>query len=199
VASIGLAQILAFIELRIANDVLGFISLTGGFDPPLNWSIALDGKTLFGDEILMMLAMPPVLIFLAWFLLRTDAGIGVRAAAENAERALLLGIPIRRLSTIVWMIAGGLAALTFVLKAPSQGVSPGPALRQRHGDAARPGRRGRGPHGVAARRLRRRRGARRHRAGRPLEHHRHAHLPERRVPGGDPGGAPRPAGPCPGP
>jgi branched-chain amino acid transport system permease protein len=125
VASIGLAQILAFIELRIANDVLGFISLTGGFDPPLDWSLALDGKTLFGDEILMMLAVPPVLAFLAWFLLRTDAGIGVRAAAENADRALLLGIPIRRLSTIVWMIAGGLAALTFVLKAPSQGVSPG--------------------------------------------------------------------------
>jgi branched-chain amino acid transport system permease protein len=125
VASIGLAQILAFIELRIANDVLGFIALTGGFTIPLDWSIALDGKTLFGDEILMMLAVPPVLAFLAWFLLRTDAGIGVRAAAENADRALLLGIPIRRLSTVVWMIAGGLAALTFVLKAPSQGVSPG--------------------------------------------------------------------------
>ena len=37
----------------------------------------------------------------------TDAGVAVRAAAENADRALLLGIPIRRLSTIVWMIAGG--------------------------------------------------------------------------------------------
>jgi branched-chain amino acid transport system permease protein len=125
VASIGLAQILAFIEFFIADNVLGFVSLTGGFNIPLDWTIPLDAKTLFGDEILMMLAVPPVLVFLAWFLLRTDAGIGVRAAAENADRALLLGIPIRRLSTIVWMIAGALAALTFVLKAPSQGVSPG--------------------------------------------------------------------------
>ena len=62
---------------------------------------------------------------LAWFLLRTDVGIAVRAAAENEDRALLLGIPVRRLSTIVWMVAGGLASLTFVLKAPFSGVTPG--------------------------------------------------------------------------
>src|SRR5690606_11364369 len=125
VASIGLAQILSFVEFIVADKALGFLSLTGGFKIPLDWEIPLDAKTLFGDEILMMLAVPPVLAALAWFLLRTDAGIGVRAAAENADRALLLGIPIRRLATIVWMIAGGLAALTFVLKAPSQGVAPG--------------------------------------------------------------------------
>ena len=72
-----------------------------------------------------MLVVPLVLAGLAWFLLRTDAGVAVRAAAENADRALLLGIPIRRLSTIVWMIAGGLATLTFILKAPFAGVAPG--------------------------------------------------------------------------
>ena len=66
--------------------------------------------------------MPAVIAGLAWFLLRTDAGIAVRAAAENADRALLLGIPIRRLSTIVWMVAGGLATLTFILKAPFAGA-----------------------------------------------------------------------------
>jgi branched-chain amino acid transport system permease protein len=72
-----------------------------------------------------MMVIPPVLAGLAWFLLRTDVGIAVRAAAENEDRALLLGIPIKRLSTIVWMVAGGLAALTFVLKAPFSGVTPG--------------------------------------------------------------------------
>jgi branched-chain amino acid transport system permease protein len=64
---------------------------------------------------------------LAWFLLKTDAGVAVRGAAENTERALLYGIPVRRLSTIVWMIAGGLATLTFLLKAPFSGVAPGVA------------------------------------------------------------------------
>src|SRR3546814_10925485 len=72
-----------------------------------------------------MMVIPPVLAGLAWFLLRTDVGVAVRAASENEDRALLLGIPIRRLSTIVWMVAGALAALTFVLQAPFSGVPPG--------------------------------------------------------------------------
>ena len=125
VASIGIAQILSVIEAGIAIRALGFVSLQGGFKIPIDWEIPLGVKTLFGDEILIMMVVPPVLAGLAWFLLRTDVGVAVRAAAENEDRALLLGIPIRRLSTIVWMIAGGLAALTFVLKAPFSGVTPG--------------------------------------------------------------------------
>ena len=125
VASIGIAQILSVLEAGIAIKALGFVSLTGGFKIPIPWEFDLGVKTLFGDEILIMMVVPPVLAGLAWFLLRTDVGVAVRAAAENEDRALLLGIPIRRLSTIVWMIAGGLAALTFVLKAPFTGITPG--------------------------------------------------------------------------
>lgn len=125
VASIGIAQILSVLEAVISIRGLGFISLTGGFKIPLDLQVDLGVKTLFGDEVLIMLVVPPVLAGLAWFLLRTDVGVAVRAAAENEDRALLLGIPIRRLSTIVWAVAGGLAALTFVLKAPFSGVTPG--------------------------------------------------------------------------
>ncbi len=125
VASIGIAQILSVIEAVISIRALGFVSLTGGFEIPLDIELDLGVKTLFGDEILIMMVVPPVLAGLAWFLLRTDVGVAVRAAAENEDRALLLGIPIRRLSTIVWMVAGALAALTFVLKAPFSGVTPG--------------------------------------------------------------------------
>ena len=125
VASIGIAQILAFLELIAAQKILGFVSLTGGFVIPLSFTIPLPAKSLYGDEILIMMAVPPILLGLAWFLLKTDAGVGVRAAAENADRALLLGIPIKRLTTIVWVIAGALAALVYVLKAPFSGVTPG--------------------------------------------------------------------------
>ena len=127
VASIGLAQVLGGIELLVAANVIEFPPLAGGFTIPLDLRIGLGVKTLTGDEMLSVLAVPPIILGLAWFLLKTDAGVAVRAAAENADRALLLGIPIRRLSTIVWMIAGGLAALTFVLKAPFTGIAPGVA------------------------------------------------------------------------
>ncbi|MDP1820151.1 MAG: ABC transporter permease [Acidimicrobiales bacterium] len=127
VASIGIGQMLAVAELLIATKAIGFVSLTGGFTIPLDITLDMGVKTLTGDEILIGMVIPPVLAGLAWFLLRTDVGIAVRAAAENSDRALLLGIPIKRLSTIVWMVAGGLAALTFVLKAPFSGVVPGVA------------------------------------------------------------------------
>lgn len=127
VASLGIGQMLAVFELLISNKLLHFVSLTGGFEIPMNLRLDMGVKTLTGDEILIMMVIPPVLAALAWFLLKTDVGIAVRAAAENSDRALLLGIPIKRLSTIVWMVAGGLAALTFVLKAPFSGVVPGAA------------------------------------------------------------------------
>ncbi len=180
VASLGIGQILAVAELYLVTKVIGFESIAGGFNIPLSWNMDMGVKTLTGDEILVLLVVPPILLGLAWFLLRTDVGIAVRAAAENEDRALLLGIPIKRLSTIVWMIAGGLAALTFVFKAPSQGVTPGLPDDWTRRPAPRPRRRGGGPHGVAARRLR---GGRRHRrdgAGRPLEHLRQPDLAERR-------------------
>jgi branched-chain amino acid transport system permease protein len=125
VASIGIGQLLATAEFLITTKVQKFIALTGGFSIPLDMEMDLGVKTLRGDEILIMMIIPPVLAGLAWFLLRTDVGIAVRASAENEDRALLLGIPVKRLSTIVWMVAGGLAALTFVLKAPFSGVTPG--------------------------------------------------------------------------
>ena len=124
VASIGLAQLLGGLELKGSNAI-GFVSLTGGFKAPINVSLKIDVYTFHGDEMLMLIAVPVVIAFLAWFLLKTDAGIAVRAAAENNDRALLFGIPVRRLATMVWLIAGGLTALAFMLQAPFAGVKPG--------------------------------------------------------------------------
>jgi branched-chain amino acid transport system permease protein len=124
VASIGLAQLLGGIELIVLSQVLKKPLFQSGFSVPLSFSIDIGNKTLIGDEVLIVAVVPFIIAGLAWFLLRTDAGVAVRAAAENADRALLLGIPIRRLSTIVWAVAGGLATLTFMLKAPFAGAAP---------------------------------------------------------------------------
>jgi ABC-type branched-subunit amino acid transport system ATPase component/branched-subunit amino acid ABC-type transport system permease component len=126
VASIGLAQVLGGIEV-VGSKALDFVGLTPAFEIGLNLHWDLGVKRLGGDEMVIVLVAPVVLAALAWFLLRTDHGTAVRAAAENTDRALLLGIPVRRNTTIVWMLAGGLAALAFILKAPFTGFAPGVA------------------------------------------------------------------------
>jgi ABC-type branched-subunit amino acid transport system ATPase component/ABC-type branched-subunit amino acid transport system permease subunit len=60
---------------------------------------------------------------LAWFLNRTKTGTAVRAAADNPDAARLSGIGIKRISTIVWALAGALAAAATVLSAPLAGTN----------------------------------------------------------------------------
>src|SRR5581483_6794505 len=83
------------------------------------------GPVIFTKDHMLILAVVPVVIaLLAWFLGRTDAGIAMRASAENLDRARLLGIPVAKLSTLVWFVAGGLSALTYVLTVPTKGAVP---------------------------------------------------------------------------
>lgn len=124
VATIGLAQILGAFELLIPVWMGSKGLILSGFKTPISVEVSLHPLIFTGNHLLIVVAVPGVILGLAWFLLRTDAGVAVRAAAENADRAMLLGIPIRRLSTIVWMVAAGLSTLTFVLEAPFSGVTP---------------------------------------------------------------------------
>lgn len=122
VATIGLAQLLGGIQLFIPTW-FGSAGLVGGFETPFTFKFAVSPVTFTGDHLVIVVAVVPIILGLAWFMLKTDVGVAVRAAADNAERALLYGIPIRRLSTIVWVVAGGIAGLTFVLKAPFAGAN----------------------------------------------------------------------------
>ncbi len=126
VATIGLAQLLGYIGAIWIPQRFGGVGLVGGFETPFDFGFDIDPVRFTAGHIFIMVAVPPIIAGLSWFLLRTDAGVAVRAAAQNKERALLLGIPIERLRTIVWIVAGGLAALTIVLQAPFAGTASNP-------------------------------------------------------------------------
>jgi branched-chain amino acid transport system permease protein len=123
VASIGLAQVLGAIGL-IIGIALGSDQLIGNIETPLSTSFEIRPYRIRGDHLLMLGVAPVILVLLGWFLLRTDAGRAVRAAAENKDRALLLGVPVRRLQTLVWGLAGGLATITYITRVPFTGVVP---------------------------------------------------------------------------
>jgi ABC-type branched-subunit amino acid transport system ATPase component/ABC-type branched-subunit amino acid transport system permease subunit len=78
-----------------------------------------------GNDVVAMGAVPVLLVGLGWFFSRSDTGVAVRAAADSNERALLLGIPVRRLSQVTWMLAAALSGIGSILSAPVLGPNLG--------------------------------------------------------------------------
>lgn len=70
------------------------------------------------DHVVAVVLATVALVALGLFLRRSLAGTAIRAASENGERAALLGIGTAGLGTLVWAIAGALAALSSVLSEP---------------------------------------------------------------------------------
>ena len=102
VATIGLAQLLGGISLLLPGW-LDAPTLVGAFDTGLSdINVRLRPVLFTGNELLMVAVVPVAVLGLVWFLQRTDAGVAVRAAAEDRDRARLLAVPVARLSTIVW-------------------------------------------------------------------------------------------------
>src|SRR3954447_1081800 len=131
VATIGVLQILAAVEIRIPTLVSGGagegrnLKAIDTFRTPFHTTFTVGPIVFRGDHVLVMVAVPLLLLGLAWFFSRSDIGIAVRAAADSNERALLLGIPVRRLSLITWVLAAGLSGVAAILSVPILGTDLG--------------------------------------------------------------------------
>jgi ABC-type branched-subunit amino acid transport system ATPase component/ABC-type branched-subunit amino acid transport system permease subunit len=82
----------------------------------------------------MLFITPVVVVGLAVFLRWSRFGRALRAASVNPDAARLSGVYASRMSTLAWMIAGGLSAFTAILLLPTQGSAseafgPGLVLR----------------------------------------------------------------------
>src|SRR4029077_2573426 len=89
------------------------------FPTPLSGSWQLGGNiTLYAPQVVALVVIPLVALALGWFLNRTTWGIAITATAANPDASRLAGLSPRRVSTLVWVLAGALAGLTTVLAAP---------------------------------------------------------------------------------
>ena len=77
---------------------------------------------LSGNQVFAFLVVGALTAGLALFFSRSRMGMAVRASAENAERAALLGIPVKRVGTVAWALAGLLSSLAIFAQAPLIGV-----------------------------------------------------------------------------
>src|SRR4051812_32443790 len=113
VATIGVAQLLLFAQAVLPQPEHVTAFPTAWHD---SWTIA--GVQVRGEHVLILVAVPLLTIALAYFLARSKQGLAVRAAAANADAARLAGINVKRMSTLLWVLAGLLAAVATILSAP---------------------------------------------------------------------------------
>lgn len=120
---------------------LGVVALTTGlvlwhygFDPvSVPW---LFGQESFGVlevnityQQLVMLGFAGVsALGLGWFLQQTRFGIAVRAVAQNAESARLMGVSLLQVSRFNWALGAFLAGLTGILTGPLATVNAGSSV-----------------------------------------------------------------------
>jgi branched-chain amino acid transport system permease protein len=124
VVTIGIAQLLG----GVAGAIPGWIG--HGTDPLVRFQSPLGGISrhwgpivFTGDYLVVAVLGLGSLIGIGAFLRFTSMGTAIRGAAENGDRASELGVNIRSLSTIVWAIAGVLAAVGAALEIPILGYN----------------------------------------------------------------------------
>lgn len=130
VATIGMAQVVTFGEVFLTRLGSGGAAVSGTMETPLsNIQVRIGGVVFDANALVLVAAVPLTVAIITVFLGRTDLGVAVRAAAENRDRASLLGVPVRRVSTAVWVVGGGLAALATMLRAPVVGLVAGGTIQ----------------------------------------------------------------------
>jgi branched-chain amino acid transport system permease protein len=124
VATIGLAQLLAFCSLMVPR-IWGEDPLNSTITVPFTWRVEVAPMVFDGDFVVAWVLAPLALAAVALFLRFTHVGVAVRAAADRADRASLLGIPVGRLHSVVWAIAATLSFLALYLQAGIVGLPLG--------------------------------------------------------------------------
>ena len=127
VATIGITQLLAAFALLVPR-MWDQSAASQRIPPPVDWKVTVGTFILSANDLIALIVAPLAMIGVAVFLGSTRIGTAIRGSAERSERALMLGIPVAWLSTLVWAIAAGLSFLALFLRAGILGVPLGAAL-----------------------------------------------------------------------
>ena len=135
VATIGLAQALAGLALLLPillnngwPDLFPSMNVSSRLAPPFEWRLDIGTVVFNANDLIAVVVIILAVVALSLFFRYTRVGIAVRASAESADRAMLLGIPVKRIGTVVWVIASALAFASLFLRAGVVGLPLGSVL-----------------------------------------------------------------------
>jgi branched-chain amino acid transport system permease protein len=122
VATIGLSQLLVVIALLIPR-IWGQAPISTAvvsFPWHFTWHIA---PVVFNsDDLVAVIVSIGCLVGVSLWFTKTDIGIAVQAAGDRRDRASMLGIPVGRLQSVTWVVAGVLSFVTIFFQAAILGL-----------------------------------------------------------------------------
>jgi ABC-type branched-subunit amino acid transport system ATPase component/ABC-type branched-subunit amino acid transport system permease subunit len=127
IATIGLSQVLVAATLLLPR-LWDLDLVAGSIDPPFDATRTIGSIVFDANDLLGLIVTPVVLVAVSLFLHRSAAGTAIRASADSADRASLLGVPVARLQTLVWSVAGALAFTAVFLRSGILDLPTGSAL-----------------------------------------------------------------------
>jgi branched-chain amino acid transport system permease protein len=92
--------------------------------PMAGKALDLGGVALGYDEAFVILATLVLTGILYLFFARTRLGIAMQAASQNQLAAYYMGIPVKRISSLIWAVAGMTAAVAGTLFASKGSIDP---------------------------------------------------------------------------
>lgn len=112
------------LTIAVAFMLRGLVSMLFGADSrnyPTPWT---DKTTQIGPivatdlHLVIVAAALLITLVLFWFLRKTSLGVAIQAASQNQLAAYLNGIRVKQVTSMVWAIAGAIAAVCGLLLAP---------------------------------------------------------------------------------
>ncbi len=112
------------LTIAIAFMLRGVVSMAFGptsrkFSTPWDGLTVSLGELVITELHLVIIAAALIItLVLFWFLKRTSLGVAIQASSQNQLAAYLNGIRVKRVTSMVWAIAGAIAAVCGLLLAP---------------------------------------------------------------------------------
>jgi ABC-type branched-subunit amino acid transport system ATPase component/ABC-type branched-subunit amino acid transport system permease subunit len=120
VATIGVSQLILLVVLAGPLKPDAARLTVDGYPQPFHLRWTVGSAVLTSSQVLTLVVAPAIAVALGLGLTRTRTGRAIRGAASNPDAARLSGISVRRVSLLVWTIAGLVSSVGAILYAPAQ-------------------------------------------------------------------------------
>ncbi len=122
VATIGLSQLLVVLSLLIPRiwGQAPIATAVAKFPWHLTWHV---GPVVFdADDLVAVIVSLACLAAVSLWFTRSDVGLAVQAVGDRRDRASMLGIPVGRLQSVTWVVAGVLSFVSIFFQATILGL-----------------------------------------------------------------------------